>query len=469
MTQRHISRRAYLIAVGTTASVAGCLRINDSGQDTNNNNAPTETTGLDTPTETADPDTPTETADQPAEPSASIAISPSSLTVNEEVTLSAADSSVGEGVSIETYEWAIGEDAPFVAGEKTRRQSFDTPGEYAIRLRITDSRGRVDATTTTLSVEPAPLSAQLTVTSSSPTTIEKVTLSGERSTAGNGVSIETYEWDLGEKDEFVAGGETITHTFDSVGEREVRLRVTDSQGRTDTASTTLSVRRPVDEVPSLRDVTLEAVDVTDGTELQLSVTAESNTTVDWLSLSLEGPNGNIRGGGQGWEFDEVEDDVWRTEYTYTVSDEAASGEYYFDRVSVENAADLESDDWPNELSVTIETNVDPEQPTLSEVTLDTDTVSDGTELQLTVIAESNVTVNWLSLSLEGPNGNIRGGGQGWEFDEVEGDVWRTEYTYTVSDEAASGEYYFDRVSVENTANLKSDDWPNELSTTINNP
>ncbi|TQQ81838.1 hypothetical protein [Halonotius roseus] len=222
------------------------------------------------------------------------------------------------------------------------------------------------------------------------------------------------------------------------------------------------------EAPSLQDVSLETSNVSDGTELQLAVTAESNTTVDWLSISLEGPNGNIRGGGQGWEFTEIEDGVWETEWTYTVSDGAASGEYYFDRVQVENKADLESDPWPEEPSVTIDTGANPEPPSLQDVSLETSNVSDGTELQLTVEAESNVPVDWLHISLEGPNGNIRGGGQGWEFTEVEEGIWETEWTYTVSDEAASGEYYFDRVHVENEGDLQSDPWPSEPSVTIDN-
>ena len=222
------------------------------------------------------------------------------------------------------------------------------------------------------------------------------------------------------------------------------------------------------EPPTLQGVSLETNNVGDGTELQLTVTAESDTTVDWLSISLEGPNGNIRGGGSGYDFTEIEDGIWETKYTYTVSDEAASGEYYFDRVQVENKANLQSDPWPDELSTTIDTGVDPEPPTLQEVSLETDNVNDGTELQLTVTAKSDTTVDWLSISLEGPNGNIRGGGSTYDFTEVEDGVWKTEYTYTVSDEAASGEYYFNRVQVENKANLQSDPWPDELSTTINN-
>ena len=111
-----------------------------------------------------------------------------------------------------------------------------------------------------------------------------------------------------------------------------------------------------DEEPILQDVSLETNEVSDGTELQLTVTAESDTTVDFLSRSLEGPNGVIFGGGTGQEFTEIEDGVWETEFTYTVSDEAASGEYHFNNVQVRNKGNLQSDPWPDELSTTINNN-----------------------------------------------------------------------------------------------------------------
>ncbi|WP_265110841.1 hypothetical protein [Halosolutus halophilus] len=235
------------------------------------------------------------------------------------------------------------------------------------------------------------------------------------------------------------------------------------------AEPSATIRTDADpERPVLSDVSLEPVDVSSGTELRLTVLAESNVPVNWLHISLEGPNGNIRGGGQGWEFTEIEDGTWETVWTYTVSDEAASGEYSFSRVHVENEGGLESAPWAEEPSVTIETDVNPEEPTLEEVSLEAVDVRDGTELRLTVLAESNITVNWLHISLEGPNGNIRGGGQGWEFTEVDQDLWETVWTYTVSDEAASGEYSFSRIHVENEANLESAPWPDKPSVTLDN-
>lgn len=76
--------------------------------------------------------------------------------------------------------------------------------------------------------------------------------------------------------------------------------------------------------------------------------------MDWLTIGLDGSNGSLHGGDQGTDFTEVQDGVWETTWTYVVSDDAASGEYYFSRIRVENAANLESDSWPEEPSVIIE-------------------------------------------------------------------------------------------------------------------
>lgn len=233
-------------------------------------------------------------------------------------------------------------------------------------------------------------------------------------------------------------------------------------------STTIETNT-VEEPPSLQDVSLTTAEVSDGTELRLTVTAESDIPVNWLHIGLDGPNGSLYGGGQGTEFTEIQDGVWETTWTYVVPDGAASGEYYFSRVRVENESNLESELWPDEPSVTIETDSSPEKPELVDVTLNTAAVADGTELHLTVTAESNVAVDWLHIGLDGPNGSLYGGGQGTDFTEIEPGVWETTWTYVVPDDAASGEYYFSMVRVENEANLESDPWPEEPSVEIENP
>lgn len=107
-----------------------------------------------------------------------------------------------------------------------------------------------------------------------------------------------------------------------------------------------------------------------------------------------------------------------------------------------------------------------DQPVLEDVTLETREVSNGTQLRLTIIADSPVPVNWLSQRLMGPNGSIRGGGSTRDFTEIADDRWQYVETFTISENEPSGEYYYERVSVRNEARLESNPWPEELRTTI---
>lgn len=64
-------------------------------------------------------------------------------------------------------------------------------------------------------------------------------------------TITTYEWAFDEEADFTEGDETVTHTFDDPGPTTVRLRVTDSEGRTDTVSRLIYVHEEEDEIPPI--------------------------------------------------------------------------------------------------------------------------------------------------------------------------------------------------------------------------
>ena len=102
----------------------------------------------------ADPAEERATPDPPAEPSASISVTPTAPAVGQEVTFSAIESTTGEEVSLESYEWAVGTDAAFVEGDPTRTHSFSYASEQTVRLRITDSQGRTATAVTTVTAEP---------------------------------------------------------------------------------------------------------------------------------------------------------------------------------------------------------------------------------------------------------------------------------------------------------------------------
>ena len=97
---------------------------------------------------------------------------------------------------------------------------------------------------------------------------------------------------------------------------------------------------------------------TEGTLLTLTITATSNSPVNWLNNKFYGPNGNIYGGGSGVSFTEASPGVWQYVRTDTVSKYAPIGKYYYSNISVENEGQMESDIWPNELIIDITNSIE---------------------------------------------------------------------------------------------------------------
>ena len=77
-------------------------------------------------------------------------------------------------------------------------------------------------------------------------------------------------------------------------------------------------------------------------------------------------------------------------------------------------------------------------------------------------------MNWLNISLEGPSGNLSGGGSGANFTEISTNLWQLTRDYNISQYAPSGRYYYSNLSVKNAGELTSDAWSGEPSVTVNN-
>jgi hypothetical protein len=115
------------------------------------------------------------------------------------------------------------------------------------------------------------------------------------------------------------------------------------------------------------------------------------------------------------------------------------------------------------------------KPIIQNVTLTTEKDGQDTVLVLTLIVESNAPVNWLNDTLNGPHGNIYGGGleifpnqngNNPSSTEVSTNIWQVVHRYSISRYAPSGDYSYSNVSVKNTGMLESKVWPDELKVTI---
>ncbi len=143
------------------------------------------------------------------------------------------------------YAWDLDGNGTFeVSGTSAKTQrSYDTAGTYNVRLRVTDDQGASRIIGHQLIVHRAPHPA----ISATPTVAlvgQAVALSAVGSSADS--SIVKYEWDLDGNGTFETDtGTTFTTsaTFQSIGTRNLKLRVTDNYGVSRTASVDVVVHR----------------------------------------------------------------------------------------------------------------------------------------------------------------------------------------------------------------------------------
>jgi LPXTG-motif cell wall-anchored protein len=209
--------------------------------------------------------------------------------------------------------------------------------------------------------------------------------------------------------------------------------------------------------PSIISVDAEIVENSEGTQMTLTIRAKSNSPVDWINMTLDGPTKNIFGGGGGEKFKEVSPKIWEYKRTDLISKYAPSGIYKYSGISVENKGEMKSDDW-QDININIQNSIEPQKPSI--ISVDTETVenSEGTQIILTIRAKSNSPVDWINMTLDGPTKNIFGGGGGEEFKEVSPQIWEYKRTDLISKYAPSGTYKYSRISVENKGEIKSDEW-----------
>jgi PKD repeat protein len=175
------------------------------------------------------------------------------------VTLSGAPSSDPDG-EIKTYSWDFGDGAQGTG--KSVGHTYTAAGTYTIILTVTDNFDASDQAAKTVYVtaaEPAGPTASFTASPTSGTAPLNVTFDASGSAYAAG-TIAAYEWTFGDGGN--GFGKVVTHTFFSSGSQTftVTLLVRGSDGKTATASRTVSVSTsggggtPAASAPSARFV-----------------------------------------------------------------------------------------------------------------------------------------------------------------------------------------------------------------------
>ena len=213
---------------------------------------------------------------QNAPPSPVFSVSDSTPDVGQAVTFNGSASSDFEGPIADTnHDWDLDGNGSFESTGKTPSRSYSTPGPVTVRLQVTDSNGATETASQTITVnDNAPPTAVVTVShvdqpGGAPGVVnigETVTFDGSQSTAGEpSDTITKYEWDLDGNPGtgpggFESTGETPSRSYSTPGPVTVTLRVTDSNGGTDTEPKTITVTN----APPTAAVTVSHVDLEDG-------------------------------------------------------------------------------------------------------------------------------------------------------------------------------------------------------------
>ncbi|MEM2971066.1 MAG: PKD domain-containing protein [Candidatus Bathyarchaeia archaeon] len=171
-------------------------------------------------------------------PTASFTFSPQEPLVDETVVFDAS-ASTPDGGTIISYTWDFGDGNVTTVSEPVITHAYAYYGTYTVTLNVTDSEGKWDTDSQTITVEKAPV-ADFCWAPLYPQRGETVTFDASASTP-NGGTIVSYTWDFGDGNITTVSQPTITHVYSATGDYLVTLNVTDSEGRWDTESKIISV------------------------------------------------------------------------------------------------------------------------------------------------------------------------------------------------------------------------------------
>ena len=172
-------------------------------------------------------------------PVASFTFTPTEPLAHETVTFDAS-ASTPDGGTIVNYTWNFGDENTTTVSEPIITHAYSTYGTYTVTLNITDSEGKWDTTSKQITVAGLPI-ADFWWTPYYPQRYENVTFDASTSTPDGGTII-SYAWNFGDGTPIIVEtGPITTHYYTAVGNYTVTLNVTDSEGRWDTETKTITV------------------------------------------------------------------------------------------------------------------------------------------------------------------------------------------------------------------------------------
>ena len=170
------------------------------------------------------------------------------LIEGDTITFSAARSSDPEGASI-TCAWAFGDGA--TASGLEVNHAYAAPGSYNVELTVTDPYGLTDSAGNNIIIQQLTGPRAIFSISGDPVINNELQFDGSASTAQQGHSILSYQWDFGDGSSD-SSGPAVNHTYTNPGNYQVTLRVTDDQGSWHQTGRTVTVYATPNRLPSVR-------------------------------------------------------------------------------------------------------------------------------------------------------------------------------------------------------------------------
>jgi len=175
---------------------------------------------------------------QGAEPTATFTTSPATPLPSQPVFFNASASRPATGRSIVSYSWDFGDGSPAASGIQTSHV-YTVNGTYKVTLTVTDDAGHKGTFATDVPVGDDTPTAVFTFLPAAPTAGTTVAFNATGSSAVAGRTISSYTWSFG--DGGTGSGPTPSHPYALAGVYNVTLTVVDSQGKSKSTTTQLTV------------------------------------------------------------------------------------------------------------------------------------------------------------------------------------------------------------------------------------
>ena len=156
------------------------------------------------------------------------------------ITFNATSSSDPDG-TIAAYSWNFGDGA--TASGVILSHSYATAGTYTVTLKVTDNSGSTASTTATKSVQDRPPTVTVAASPSVTTVGSTVTLTISSKDPDGTVVTTKVDWGDGTVHTFSGAATTDSHAYSKLGTFKVVVTVTDNNGSTGSATTSVQVKK----------------------------------------------------------------------------------------------------------------------------------------------------------------------------------------------------------------------------------